>query len=605
MSYRKDLKRRAKHRLKKHYPLFVALCLIAAFIGSEFSSSLSIINSANPENAETSTEDSAANGPEEGLADVILHIISGNLEEGDAQASRLTEHMVAQSEKNSTTAFGRSRGVFSMFINSVTSGSLLVRIAIGLQSLFQSQSVSLMLLILFSMLIIFGGWFLTINVYPVISRRIFLEGHCYDEVHSHRLLFLFKIKRWLQAASTMLLVRIFKFLWWCTLIGGIIKHYSYYMVPFIVAENPDIPPRTAIRLSCRMMKGHKWECFVHELSFLGWIILGSLTLGVSDILFTNSYTTAFFTEYYVHLRQLAKDKHIEDVDLLNDTYLFEKADSKTIESTYTDIIAAASHPQVTLTELKGFHKFIADTFGVTFSHSKTEQAYEKDQARLTRIDREIAASEGRVYPTRLSPFPSDAKREWIGTVHYIRHYSVWSIIVIFFALSFIGWIWEVSLHMITYGEFVNRGVLFGPWLPIYGTGSVLILLLLNKFRKNPPLEFISAITLCGLVEYFTGYYLEITHNGQRWWDYTGYYLNLHGRICAEGLLTFGLGGMLIVYVLAPVLDNLIRQVSHRILIPLCIALIILFVCDECYSSIHPNAGTGITDYAFYFSSPFF
>lgn len=213
----------------------------------------------------------------------------------------------------------------------------------------------------------------------------------------------------------MLLVRIFKGLWWCTLIGGIIKHYSYYMVPFIVAENPDIAPRTAIRLSRRMMKGHKWECFVHELSFLGWTILGSLTLGVSNILFMNPYTTAFFTEYYAELRRLAKEKQIEDADLLNDNYLFEKADLKTLANTYPDIIAAASQPQITLSDLKGFQKFIADTFGVTFRRSKAEQAYEKDQARVTRIGREIAAAEGRVYPTRLSPFPSDAKREWIGT----------------------------------------------------------------------------------------------------------------------------------------------------------------------------------------------
>lgn len=123
MLHRKELKRRAKHNLKKHYLLFVALCLIAAFIGSEFSSSLSIINSATPESTGTYTEDSTVTGPEEGLADVILHIISGNLEEGDAQAARLTEHMVAQSEKDNTTAFGRSRGVFSMFINSITSES--------------------------------------------------------------------------------------------------------------------------------------------------------------------------------------------------------------------------------------------------------------------------------------------------------------------------------------------------------------------------------------------------------------------------------------------------------------------------------------------------
>ena len=241
---------------------------------------------------------------------------------------------------------------------------------------------------------------------------------------------------------------------------------------------------------------------------------------------------AFFTEYYVQIRKLAKEQRIEDADMLNDTFLFEKADSKTIENVYPDIIAAASRPQVSLSELKGLEKFIADIFGVVFVNSRAEQDYERYQARFTRIEREISAVEGRVYPTRLSPFPSNAKREWIGTIHYIRHYSIWSIIAIFFILSFIGWIWEVCMHMITYGEFVNRGV-------------------------------------------------------------------LHGRICAEGLLTFGIGGMLIVYVLAPLLDNILRQISHRILLPLCLVLILLFVCDQCYSSRHPNTGTGITRSAFY------
>lgn len=87
MSHRKELKRRAKHNLKKHYPLFIALCLIAAFIGSEFASSLSIVNSVNPEAITATSEDSLDSGPEEGLANVIVHIISGNLEEGDAQAA--------------------------------------------------------------------------------------------------------------------------------------------------------------------------------------------------------------------------------------------------------------------------------------------------------------------------------------------------------------------------------------------------------------------------------------------------------------------------------------------------------------------------------------
>lgn len=598
MQTRKELKQKAKHNLKKHYLIFAALCLIAGFIGSEFNSSLTFITSTNEEADTADMSSSAIIGPKLGITDVIADVFSGNLEEGNRKASVLRADIVEQSKESGDPVFGRSRGVLSSLINSITSGSLLVNIAMALQSIFRSHNTMLAILIVLGMLVFCGGWFLTINVYPVISRRMFMEGRCYDNLHVHRSLFLLKIKRWIHAAATMLLSRIYLFLWSFTIIGGIIKHYSYYMVPYIVAENPDIPSRAAIKLSRQMMKGHKLECFVHTLTFIGWDLLGSITLGLVNILFTNPYKVAFFTEYYVQLRQLAKDDPIENSHLLNDDYLYVRAERKDLERVYSDVIAVTSQPKTSLNELKGIQRLFADVFGVTFRSSKQEQAYRRDQARRIRVAREIEALDGKVYPTRLSPFPSSQKREWIGSVHYIRHYSIWSIIMIFFILAFIGWLWEVSLHLITNGEFVNRGVLHGPWLPIYGTGSVLILLLLNKLRKYPLLEFISATALCGCVEYFTAYYLEMTHNGQKWWDYTGYYLNLDGRICAEGLLTFGIGGMLIVYVLAPILDNLIQKISRNILIPLCAALIILYSCDQLYSSEHPNTGKGITDYAF-------
>ena len=177
----------------------------------------------------------------------------------------------------------------------------------------------------------------------------------------------------------------------------------------------------------------------------------------------------------------------------------------------------------------------------------------------------------------------------------MRHYSVWSLVMLFFIFSFTGWVWEVSLHLVNDGAFVNRGVLHGPWLPIYGSGGVLILVVLNRLRINPAAEFAGIVVLCGCVEYFTSYYLELTHNGQKWWDYTGYFLNLHGRICAEGLLVFG-GGMAIVYVAAPLLDNIIRKVQTRKLIPVCLLLLCVYAADTLYSSKHPNTGEGITDY---------
>ena len=83
------------------------------------------------------------------------------------------------------------------------------------------------------------------------------------------------------------------------------------------------------------------------------------------------------------------------------------------------------------------------------------------------------------------------------------------------------------------------------------------------------------------------------NNGTRWWDYTGYLLNINGRICAEGLFCFGLGGMAVVYLIVPRIDNRLKKCTG-ILLPICIALTVLFGADFCYSAYHPNMGRGVT-----------
>ena len=102
------------------------------------------------------------------------------------------------------------------------------------------------------------------------------------------------------------------------------------------------------------------------------------------------------------------------------------------------------------------------------------------------------------------------------------------------------------------------------------------------------------IILSAVLGAVTGLVLELTHNGQKWWDYTGFFLNLHGRICVEGLLAFGIGGMAIVYFVAPLLDNYFRKIKLQIIIPLCVALMMIFVADQLYTKKHPNVGEGIT-----------
>ena len=174
-----------------------------------------------------------------------------------------------------------------------------------------------------------------------------------------------------------------------------------------------------------------------------------------------------------------------------------------------------------------------------------------------------------------------------------KKYSFITYLMMFYIFSIIGWVWEVLLGFVTTGEFVNRGALHGPWLPLYGAGCILILVVLRKLTKKPVLFFISTMILCGLVEYTTAWYLE-TFKDLRWWYYDGYFMNLNGRICLEGLLVFGLGGSAVTYFAAPIFDNLISKIPKKICITLCVVLTISFGYDFIDAQFHPNIGNGVT-----------
>ena len=92
------------------------------------------------------------------------------------------------------------------------------------------------------------------------------------------------------------------FLWSLLLIiPGIIKSFEYAMIPFILAENPELEMSEVFRLSKMMMDGNKFRYFCLGLSFVGWILLGILTLGIG-IVFLDPYITASFTLFYEDVR---------------------------------------------------------------------------------------------------------------------------------------------------------------------------------------------------------------------------------------------------------------------------------------------------------------
>lgn len=87
-------------------------------------------------------------------------------------------------------------------------------------------------------------------------------------------------------------------------------------------------------------------------------------------------------------------------------------------------------------------------------------------------------------------------------------YQTFIYVAIFLIYSFIGWIVEVSAFLIEDHKFVNRGFFIGPVVPIYGTGGILITLLLTKYQSDPVTLFCMAVVVCSILEYFTSYVME-------------------------------------------------------------------------------------------------
>lgn len=103
--------------------------------------------------------------------------------------------------------------------------------------------------------------------------------------------------------KTLFLRNLYTALWTLLLIvPGIVKAYEYRMIPYLLAENPDMDRHEAFRLSKEMMNGQKWNAFVLDLSFLGWDILSSFTFGLVGIFWTNPYRYAANAELYLTLK---------------------------------------------------------------------------------------------------------------------------------------------------------------------------------------------------------------------------------------------------------------------------------------------------------------
>ena len=104
--------------------------------------------------------------------------------------------------------------------------------------------------------------------------------------------------------ATLLLRDLFLVLWFLLfIIPGLIKSYSYSMVPFILAEHPELSATETITRSREMMNGHKWRAFVLDLSFIGWTLLSAVTFGLTFIFWTSPYMNSTHAALYLKLKE--------------------------------------------------------------------------------------------------------------------------------------------------------------------------------------------------------------------------------------------------------------------------------------------------------------
>lgn len=136
------------------------------------------------------------------------------------------------------------------------------------------------------------------------GRRFFVRS-AKDDIDMNNVGYSFNKGKYMGVVKTMFLKGLYIFFWFFLLIiPAIIKSYAYRMVPYILAENPNIGANRAIELSNQMTKGHKFDMFVLDLSFIGWYLLGILAFFIG-ILFVYPYENATKAELYLVLRNNA------------------------------------------------------------------------------------------------------------------------------------------------------------------------------------------------------------------------------------------------------------------------------------------------------------
>ena len=143
------------------------------------------------------------------------------------------------------------------------------------------------------------------------------------------------------------------------------------------------------------------------------------------------------------------------------------------------------------------------------------------------------------------------------------NYEVWQWVLYFFIYCFIGWIWETAYVSLKNGHFENRGFMNGPFLPIYGSGAIIMLFVSLPVKNSVILVFIFGSIAATLLELFTGMAMESLFH-VRYWDYSYRKIQYKGHICLVSSIAWGFFSCLLVYFIHKPIEGLVLSIDEGI-----------------------------------------
>lgn len=148
---------------------------------------------------------------------------------------------------------------------------------------------------------------------------------------------------------------------------------------------------------------------------------------------------------------------------------------------------------------------------------------------------------------------------------------IWYLII----FSIFGLLIETIFCYLTTGVIESRkGLIWGPFCPVYGVGATILIILLDRYNKKPAQLFIVGSVMGNIIEYSLSYILEAMY-GARFWDYSYLNWNLNGRICITYSIFWGILAVILIKMIKPIIDKIINKIPNNKTINIVITVLIL------------------------------